>query len=427
MSNSLSVAMVTAALSRILGEALPQVPGGGVENARVTTLRPDMLANADGDARGINVFLYEVVANGAWTGANLPNRRPDGTVVARPQQALDLHYLLTFSGDESALEPQRMLGVAVTTLVTRPVLSRELVRDIINRARMQDPGTWEQFSDLADQVDVVRFTLLPLSLEELSKLWSTFFQAPYRLSVAYHAAVVLLESDVTPQPALPVLTRGVDVAAFNVPSITRVIADTAPTDPVIPGTTLRIEGRRLRGAFITRVRLGDVEVLVPSDRVTGTRLKVDVPAGVAAGVRRVQVLHPRLVGMPPVERGGAESAAAPIVIRPALTGPAAPVAGAAGTVAVRVPLTPAVGRQQRVVLLLNEHHPPPAEERPARAYVFVAPPLDPAVPAPVGAVTVPVTGVAPGDYLVRVQVDGAESVLGIGADGRYDQPRVRIP
>jgi hypothetical protein len=425
MSNSLSVAMVTSALSRILGEALPGVPGGGVQNARVTTLRPDMLASADGDARGINVFLYEVVSDGAWTGANLPTRRPDGTVVARPQQALDLHYLLTFSGEESALEPQRMLGVAVTTLTARPVLSRELVRNLIEGATAADPAAWEQFSNLADQVDVVRFTLLPLSLEDLSKLWSTFFQAPYRLSVAYHAAVVLLEDDLTPRPALPVLTRGIDAAALNVPSITRVIADTAPGDPLVTGTTLRIEGQRLRGPFVTRVRLDGIEVLVPNDQATGTRLVVPLPASVTAGVRGVQVVHPRLVGTPPVERGGAESQAAPILVRPAVTGPVTTAPGAAGAVDVTVPLMPPVGRRQHVVLTLNEHHPP--GDTTGRAYAFVAPPLDPAAPAPADAVTVPVTGVTPGEYLVRVQVDGAESILTAGADGRYDQPRVSIP
>jgi hypothetical protein len=425
MSNSLSVAMVTAALARILGEALPQVPNGGVDNARVTTLRPDMLAAADGDARGINVFLYEVVGNGAWAAANLPTRRPDGSPVARPQQALDLHYLLTFSGDETTLEPQRMLGVAVGTLAAQPVLSRELVRELIARAQAADPTAWEQFSDLADQVDVVRFTLLPLSLEELSKLWSTFFQAPYRLSVAYHAAVVLLDAEVTPRPALPVLTRGVDAAALTMPEIARVVADADPSDPVGAGTVLRIQGRRLRGAFATRVRLGEVEVTVPDAQATGTQLTVTVPAAAVAGVQGVQVLHPRLVGVPPVERGGAESAAAPVVVRPALAGPVTPVAGAAGTVALRVPLPPAVGRRQRVVLLLNEYHPP--DGRPARAYLFVAPPLDPAGPATVDEVRVPVAGVTSGEYLVRVQVDGAESVLAAGADGRFDLPRVAVP
>jgi hypothetical protein len=420
MSNSLSIAMVTAALVRILNEGLVRVPNGRVEDAKVTTLRPDMLANADGDARGINVFLYEVVTNGFWAGANLPNRRQDGSLVARPQQSLDLHYLLTFSGDETTLEPQRMLGVAATTLVTRPVLSRERVRNQVEGAT-----TWEQFSDLADQADDVRFTLLPLSLEELSKLWSTFFQAPYRLSIAYHAAVVQLEEDLTPQAALPVLTRGIDAAALTVPSITRVVADTAPTGPVTVGTTLRIEGQRLRGAYRTLVRLGEVEVPVPDDQITGTSLTVTVPSGVVAGVQRVQVLHPRLVGIPPAQRGGAESAAEAVIVRPAVAGTVTAVPDGAEAVAVTVPLTPAVGRRQRVMLILNQHH--PADQQPGQSYIFLVPPRDPNGPASAATVTVRVTGVVADDYLVRVQVDGAESVLAAGADGRFDLPRVTIP
>ena len=428
MSNSLSVAMATAALRSVLAEALPRVGEGGVENARVTTLRPDMLVAGGVDVPGINVFLYEVVADGHGANAALPARRPDGALVARPRQALDLHYLLTFTGDEPALEPQRLLGAAVGALAERPVLSRELVRRLVQRAAGGEAAiVWQQFSDLADEVDVVRLTLMPLSLEELSKLWSTFFQATYRLSVAYHAAVVFVEGGGTPEAALPVLTRGADVAAFNVPSITRVVADGDPTGAVVPGTTVVIEGLRLRGPFVTRVRFGDVEVTVPSDRATGTRLVVTVPPGVVAGVRGVQVLHPRLVGSPPVERGGAESAAAPVIVRPAVTGPVTAQAGAVGTVDVRVPVAPAVGRHQRVLLVLNEHHPPPPDQRAARAYVFTRGPRGLDAPATVDTVTVVAAGVVPGEYLVRVQVEGAESVLTPGADGRLDQPRVTIP
>jgi len=426
MSNPLSVAMVTAALGRVLGEALAAAPPGGVPSVGVTTLRPDMLASADGDARGINVFLYQVMPNGSWAAADLPTRRADGTLLTRPQQALDLHYLLTFSGDESELEPQRMLGVAVSTLAARPVLSRELVRDAIEHAVDADPTTWEQFSDLADQVDVVRFTLLPLSLEELSKLWSTFFQAPYRLSVTYQATIVLLDSALTPEPALPVRSRGIDVSPFHVPSVIRVVADLAPTDPILPGTLLRIEGRQLRGPFLTRVRVAGVEVVVPADHVAGTRLTVQLPAGVPAGVQAVQVLHPRIAGDPPQERDGAESNVSPVTVRPVVDGAVSTAPGdPAGTVLVTVPVDPPVGRRQRVMLLLNEHQPP--TDRAARAYTFVAPPVDPAGPETRTEVTVPASGVAAGNYLVRVQIDGAESVLTAGADGRYDLPRVAIP
>jgi hypothetical protein len=129
--------------------------------------------------------------------------------------------------------------------------------------------------------------------------------------------------------------------------------------------------------------------------------------------------------MPPAERGGAESAAEAVIIRPALAGTVTAVPDGVDAVAVTVPLTPAVGRRQRVVLILNEHH--PADQSPGQSYIFLVPPRDPNGPASVATVTVRVTGVVPDDYVVRVQVDGAESVLTAGADGRFDLPRVTIP
>lgn len=424
MSNSLAVAMVTAALRRVLGEVLVAVPAGGVQNARVTTLRPDMLTAADGDARGINIFLYQVTTNAALAGNMLPVRRADGSLLNRPERALDLHYLLTFSGDENALEPQRMLGAAVTDLVAQPVLGRQQLRNIIAADAAADPATWEQFSDLPDQPELVRFSPLALSLQELYNLWSTFFQTPYRLSVAYQASVVLLDADLMVQPALPVLTRGVEAAALSIPVVSRVIADSGPVDPIVPGSVIRIEGERLRGTDLTRIRLDDTETLAPAAGVTGTRITMPLPAATPAGLHRLQVRHPRLIGTPPAERAGAESAVVPLLVRP-VVGAVTTAAGAAGAVQVTVRVQPPVGRSQRVVLLLNERQPPAGTA--GRAYAFTAP--LPAANAPPAAdlVTVAVTGVVPGTYLVRLQVDGAQSVLTTGPDGRFDVPRVVVP
>ena len=48
-------------------------------------------------------------------------------------------------------------------------------------------------SNLHEQIERVRITPQPLSLEEISKLWAAF-QTNYRLSAAYQAAVILIES-----------------------------------------------------------------------------------------------------------------------------------------------------------------------------------------------------------------------------------------
>jgi hypothetical protein len=136
-----------------------------------------------------------------------------------------------------------------------------------------------------------------------------------------------------------------------------------------------------------------------------------------------------LLGEPPTPRGGAESNVAAFVFRPRLT--AVPgVANVQGAGAdprsadVTVQLDPVVGRSQRVLLLLNE-----VTAGPPGAYTFLAKPRN----ADGNAVTIRVTGVKAATYLVRVQVDGAESPLIVDTNpasptfNRYIGPTVAIP
>lgn len=200
MSNFLAVATVTATLKTILGNALTLEKLPNLD-FQVTTLRPDSLGS-DTYKTGVNIYLYQVTPNLARRNHDLPTRRADGVLVQQPQLALDLHYLLSFYGDEATLAPQQLFGVTVRTLHVQPVLTRQNILDAIKNSEQHLQG-----STLADQVDLVRLTPLSLSLEELSKLWSVFFQTKYTLSVAYQASVVLIEGDSTPQPALPVRQR----------------------------------------------------------------------------------------------------------------------------------------------------------------------------------------------------------------------------
>src|SRR5829696_2500642 len=245
MSNYLAVATVTATLRRTLAAAV----GSDVSAVDVTTLRPD-----DAPERGVNVYLYQVAPNGAWRNADLPTRRDDGGLVQRPRVALDLQYLLSFYGSEVELEPQRLLGSVVRTLHTRPVLTRQMIRDTVS-----DPdNAFLASSNLADEVELIKFTPSSFSLEELSKLWSVFFQVPYTLSVAYQASVVLIEPEVQTQKALPVRERKIYVASFRQPTIERVMSQAGEDQSIFAGQNLILVGRQLRGET-TRVRIGEVE------------------------------------------------------------------------------------------------------------------------------------------------------------------------
>jgi Pvc16 N-terminal domain len=423
VSNHLAVATVTATLKRTLDEALAAATPGSVPNASASTVRPEDASNGNGGKTGINIYLYQVVPNASLRNDELPTRRSDGSLARRPQAALDLYYLLTFYGDEKEQEPQRLLGTAVSTLNARPVLSRDSIRDAIDQAVADDPSTYLQFSDLVDQIDLVKLSPLPLNLEELSKLWSVFFQTPYVLSVAYMGTVVLIESDLSPRSALPVKARNLYVTPFRSPVVERVVAAAGPSEPITPGTAILVQGTGLR-ADVTEVRVGGSVVVPAADEITDTEIALSLPTGVPAGIQGVQVVQPFLMGTPPLPHEGVESNAAPFVLRPVITGAVTTAAGSdPGVFDVSIPLDPPVGQAQRVVLLLSEFGAPTT--RAPFGYSFPAPSRNqPASPPTTATITVPTIGVQPGDYLVRVQVDGAESLLGVDGAGLFASPLV---
>ena len=425
MSNFLAIATVTAALRDVLEGAAKSAVNG----AEATTERPDAVQNGDGKAR-INVFLYQVAPNTVLRNADLPTRRDDGTLSKRPQAALDLHYLMTFFGDEKQQVPQRLVGSTVSALHAQPVLTRETIRKTIQAATESDSNHYLVRSDLAEQVEMVKFTPIPLNLEELSKLWSVFFQTPYSLSVAYQGSVVLIEPDVSPQPALPVRERGLYVAPFLQPVIKEVGSQAGTDEPVVAGDTLIVRGSGLRGAD-TQVMIGAAAARPDDDDVSDWEIRITLaslpfPAdSLRTGIQGVQVVHARVTGASPAPRR--ESNVAPIVLRPKITVKIAVGDDQPPAMAVEVTLSPSVGRTQRVVLLLNELDPPP--DRASRAYAFDAPSRDEeGGPEAVPTVTVPITDVRAGDYLIRVRVDGAESLLEVDdATKAYVGPKVTVP
>jgi len=195
MSNALAIATVTTALAQVVRTAAQSVVNG----ADVLTGRPDPAASP---AHRIHLFLYQVLPNIALRNSDLPMRSSNGKTITRPTAALDLHYLLAFYGSETELEAQRMLGAVVRDLHSRPVLTRSMIQASIASQPFLNG------SNLADAVEQVKFTPLSVTVEEMSKIWSIFYQIPYALSIAYQGSVVLIESDESVQSAFPVLKRG---------------------------------------------------------------------------------------------------------------------------------------------------------------------------------------------------------------------------
>jgi hypothetical protein len=191
MSNYLGIAAVTAALQDIVQSAVQDVvPGVTIRIGPPRAILPG--------ATEVNLYLYQVTANAQLRNADLPQWAGDA-LVRQPQAAIDLHYLIAFAGEDH-LATEVMLGKVVSVLHARPRLSRDLLR------RLARPGGAFPMlagSNLADQHDQVEFVAQYLTFEDLSKLWTVFFQIAHRPSLQYIASPVMIDGQLPialPQP-----------------------------------------------------------------------------------------------------------------------------------------------------------------------------------------------------------------------------------
>lgn len=419
MSNYLAIATVTAALQRTL-QAAVQVD---VEGARVTTARPNTIGGSTPET-GVNLYLYRASPNPAWRNAELTSRTLEGQLIKRPQQvALDLDYLFTCYGDEVALEPQRLLGSVVRTLHAHPVLTRQMVLDTISDSTF----SFLAASDLANQTETVKFMPLGLTLEELSNLWSTFAQVPHALSVAYQGTVVLIDTDEPPRKALPVRQRKFYMSPTQ-PLIQQVLSEAGLLQPIDRESVLLIRGQQL-DSHITRVRIGDVEAT--PQKVTKTEISLHLATlpidKLRSGVQSLQVIQRPARGEVALPERGVESNIIAFVLRPTITRTTISNLQGGGSdlrsAQITVTVEPTIGRNQRVTLILNER----SSTDPA-SYTWDVPWRD----TDTDEIAIPIRDVKPGEYLVRLQVDGAESLLTVDTDAtsptfeQYIEPRTAI-
>lgn len=420
MSNYLAIATVTATLQRTL-QATIQVD---VDGARVTTVQPNTLGGGTPET-GVNLYLYHASPNPAWRNSDLRTRFSDGQFAKRPQAALDLYYLISCYGNEIELEPQRLLGSVVRTLHARPVLTRESIYDTLADSTF----AFLTNSNLAEQVETVKFMPVSLSVEELSNIWSVFFQSPHALSMAYQASAVLIESDDIPQRALPVRDRSSfsGMPFRSSPVVDKVFSQAGILAPIVADSTLIIRGSRLKHAN-AKVKISGLE-FTPSEISENTLClplsSVPTPS-LRAGLQSLQVIH-RLKESSSPHRG-VESNVAALMLRPSIQ--AITLTNLEGDnneprsadITVQIDLT--LAKEQRVVLLLNEL----SSTNPA-AYLFDAKVRNSDTDSAIFAIY----DVKPGEYLVRVQVDGAESLLDVDTDSesptfeQYVSPRLAIP
>ncbi|MEL7143264.1 MAG: DUF4255 domain-containing protein [Cyanobacteria bacterium J06643_4] len=406
MSNHLAIATVTATLQRLLQSVVQR----DVDGARVTTLKPNSIGNSTPES-GVNLFLYKINHNSALRNTDRASFRSRKGEAIRRRSSLDLFYMLSAYGNDTELEPQRLIGSVVRTLSDKTVLTHEMVNHAIaDAAYLND-------SDLATQTQQITIDPVDLDTDELSKIWSTFFQAPYSLSLAYRVMAVVIEGEDSSKRALPVREVGFGgVTPFeHQPVVEKVMSEEGATSPILVGTPIRIVGRQLQGPN-TRVKIGDLELLPVAVSANEIHLSLaeTSPDLLKAGIQGAQVLH---YG---TERNHSEdhvnvpvmSNTVPFVLAPTVTdvtiGELEGIDDDPRSGLLQVSTQLPVGVSQKVVIALNEW----SLSASPNTYLFECPERN----RDTRELTIPIRSVVPGEYLVRLQIDGADSLLGVDSD-----------
>lgn len=440
MSNYLAIATVTAVLQQILQDGVENdIPG-----TQVTTVRPDKKQGVELDKPGINIYLYQVTPNPAWRNADLRTRRPKGDLSKQRQTGLDLHYLFSFYGNEKELIPQRLLGSAVRTLVDRPILGPEILERLTSRSRrLPLSHSYLAESNLIEQVQKVKIFPSNITTEDLSRIWSVFFQTPYSLSVVYQGTVVLIEGEEAGKKGLPI-SGSPKPTFYSIPHMPKIesIEFMEPggtpqsleklANQILAQGTLIIQGQNFKdeekreeedrededGGDRTRtyIQLGNAR-LTPQF-VSTTQLQLDFDAleereksSLRAGIAGLKVIKIKETDSNSVHEPKFESNAFPITLRPRIMNELLENPDSLSKYddddedglyfgELNINLDVDVETTQRVFLLLNQING-------TQSYVFRRIANQPLTHQP----TFKLERVKPSEYLVRVQIDGAESHL----------------
>ncbi len=392
MSNALAVAAVTVTMQAILGTGVTADPD--LTDTTVTVLPLDK-ARGSNTANQLNLFLYQVSPDAAWRNMNIPTQ-VGPLETGNPPLALTLHYLLTaFGRDNDATVPfgHHLLGQAMSVLYDHALLGP----DEIKSATAVPLPT----SNLDKQIERVRITMQPFSLEEISKLW-TGLATQYRLSVAYEVSVALIDSTQSKRAPLPVLTRGPsDQGVLSqasllspFPSLDQVqIPNRQPS--ALLGDTLVLTGQNLDGTNIG-VQFGHplwtapVEV-APLAGSTPTQVSVQLPPGSPgswpAGFYSIEVLVQR-----PGETYRRTTNLLSVALAPKIT--ITPASAAGPNVTYTVVCIPDLRPEQEATLLIGD------QEVSAQPHT-----------SQTNTVLFNAQNLAAGPYFVRLRVDGVDSLL----------------
>lgn len=412
MSNYLAIATVTEAIMQIINQGLSDDQISGV----LVSAKPPDSIDIGSPHNQINLSLYQVTPNVGYRNMDLPTRDAQGNIVKTPQIALDLHYLISvYASKNDEIMSQKILASMIRAMGENPIISSSLINQIKTMPQFVD-------TDLDEQHEIVRFSFEMLPMEEITKLWSSFFQTNYRLSVFYKASVVLINSKKIPRVSLPVQNP-----MFYVQPFMHAVIETASLqNPQWDANALlKLQGQNLQIEKLVVNVDGQDMVPNPSD-ISDTQVLVKLSNSITPGIKQVKITQPLTLGKPGLPHsGGFESNSTTFKISPLIvdgngsTNPANSFSLKRGDDLV-IYFQPYATVDQLVSVVMGD-----------QSFTLRPPPVG--GPPKVNSITLTIPSDFPlGRHPLRLQIDGAESLLTIDKDptstsfGQYAIPYVDV-
>jgi len=133
-----------------------------------------LVRDTDPDQNVLALFLYRVVENGEMK--NRPLEPKDSNLLRQAPLSLNLLYLMT-PLTNSADNDHKLLSKMMQIFYDSAIVKGAALQGV-----------------LANTAEELRIILNPITMEDLTKLWSAFLR-PFRLSVSYEVKVIYIDSE----------------------------------------------------------------------------------------------------------------------------------------------------------------------------------------------------------------------------------------
>jgi hypothetical protein len=166
---------VIADVGETLKKLLEDDPWTGIlPIPEITFKSPKEIKDDGGSTNKVSLFLYQIHEN-----PHLRNEEPlrvNDSHLQTPPEVLDLLYLVTPYSDDKTQE-KVILGKVMQIFYDNALLSGTILQ-----------------GGLAGSDEDIRLLFNPISLDDLTKIWSAFQDVAYRLSVSYLVTPVKIDS-----------------------------------------------------------------------------------------------------------------------------------------------------------------------------------------------------------------------------------------